>query len=113
MASSDFEALLTRRGPGMSGPHMWPFDLLRLDGADIRLNPIEDRRAELERVVAGVDAILFSDAIAAEGELVFAKACEMGLEGIVSKRADSRYASGSSRAWLKCKNRAFVRGSAR
>ena len=57
----------------------------------------------------GVDGILFSEALAAEGALVFAKACELGLEGIVSKRAGSRYRSGTSRQWLKSKNPAFVR----
>jgi len=46
----------------------------------------------------------------ADGALVFAKACELGLEGIVSKRAGSRYWSGNSRQWLKSKNPAFVRG---
>jgi bifunctional non-homologous end joining protein LigD len=45
----------------------------------------------------------------AEGALVFARACEMGLEGIVSKRAGSRYRSGTSRQWLKSKNPAFQR----
>jgi ATP-dependent DNA ligase len=59
--------------------------------------------------VAGVESLLFSEAIAAEGEVVFAKAREMGLEGIVSNRAGSRYVSDASRAWLRCKNPAFVR----
>jgi ATP-dependent DNA ligase len=40
---------------------------------------------------------------------VFAKACELGLEGIVSKRAGSRYSSGNSRQWLKSKNPEFER----
>ena len=71
--------------------------------------PLEERRDELSRVVAGVDGILFSEALAAEGALVFAKACELGLEGIVSKRAGSRYWSGRSRQWLKSKNPAFLR----
>jgi bifunctional non-homologous end joining protein LigD len=52
---------------------------------------------------------VFSDALVAQGALVFAKACEMGLEGIVSKRAGSRYRSGTSRQWLKSKNPVFVR----
>jgi ATP-dependent DNA ligase len=45
----------------------------------------------------------------AEGALVFAKACEMGLEGIVSKREGSLNKSGPSRSWLKTKNPYFVR----
>ena len=55
------------------------------------------------------DGVLFSEAIEAEGELVFAKACALGLEGIVSKRAGSLYKSGRSRNWLKTRNPAFVR----
>ena len=55
------------------------------------------------------DGIVFSDALAAEGALVFAKACELGLEGIVSKRAGSFYKSGRSRNWLKTENSEFVR----
>jgi bifunctional non-homologous end joining protein LigD len=79
----------------------------RLEGEDLRLRPLED--AALSRLVAGLDGVLFSEAIEAEGALVFAKACEMGLEGIVSKRAGSLYKSGRSRNWLKTRNPAFVR----
>ena len=61
------------------------------------------------RLVDGVSAILFSEAIAAEGEVVFAKACELGLEGIVSKRAGSFYRSGRSRNRLKTRNPNFIR----
>jgi ATP-dependent DNA ligase len=57
----------------------------------------------------GVSGILFSEALAEEGAVVFAKACELGLEGIVSKRAGSFYKSGRSRNWLKSKNPDFVR----
>ena|SRR5271165_5393433 len=53
------------------------------------------------------DAILFSEAIAAEGAIVFAKACELGLEGIVSKRLGGLY--WSCRNWVKVKNPAFQR----
>jgi len=61
------------------------------------------------RLVDGVSGILFSEALAAEGAVVFAKACELGLEGIVSKRKGSFYRSGRSRSWLKAKNPDFVR----
>ena len=70
----------------------------------MRRRPIEERRAALSPLVAGVHCILFSDALVAEGALVFAKACELGLEGIVSKRAGSLYSSGNTRQWLKSKN---------
>jgi bifunctional non-homologous end joining protein LigD len=52
---------------------------------------------------------VFNEALGGEGSIVFTKACELGLEGIVSKRAGSRYRSGRSRTWLKTKNPDFVR----
>ena len=104
---SDFAALRTKAG-GAEASYV-AFDLLTLAGKDIRLQPIEDRRAELERIVTGRAAILFSEPIAADGELVFAKACALGLEGIVSKRARGLYRSGPSPSWRKIKNPAFAR----
>jgi bifunctional non-homologous end joining protein LigD len=85
------------------------FDLLRLEGDDQRLRAIEARREALMRLVDGVDGILFPEALAAEGAIVFVKACELGLEGIESKRAGSFCRSGKSRNWLKTKNPNFVR----
>ena len=73
------------------------------------MRPRGVNRQALLRLVAGVSGILFSEAIAAEGAVVFAKACELGLEGIVSKRVGSFYQSGKSRNWLKTKNPNFVR----
>ena len=61
------------------------------------------------RRVIGVSGILFSEALAAERVVVFAKACELGLEGIVSKRRGSFYKSGRSRNWLKTVNPDSVR----
>ena len=52
---------------------------------------------------------MFSEPIAAEGELVFQKVCELGLEGIVSKRIGSIYWSGRCRNWTKARNPAFQR----
>ena len=104
---SDFEALLTKRGAEQAS--FVAFDLLQVDGQDTRRHPLEVRRAELEGLIAGQDGIMFSEAIEAEGALVFAKACEMGLEGIVSKRLGGSYSSGRCRNWLKVKNSAFQR----
>jgi ATP-dependent DNA ligase len=72
----------------------------------MRERPLEKRREALMRLVAKKcgDGIVFNEALAEEGAVVFAKACELGLEGIVSKRAGSLYRSGPSRNWLKCKN---------
>ena len=104
---SDFAALRTKAGSARAC--LVAFDLLNLNGEDFRQRPIEERRAALSPLVAGVHCILFSDALVAEGELVFTKACALGLEGIVSKRAGSRYSSGNSRQWLKSKNPEFER----
>ena len=71
------------------------FDLPRLNGDDLR--PIEARRDARVRLLAKrrSDGILFSEALA-EGAVVFAKACELGLEGIVSKRQGGFYNRGKS-----------------
>ena len=104
---SDFAALRTEAGSARA--YLVAVDLLNLNGEDLRQRLIEERRAALSPLVAGGDRILFSDAVVAEGALVFAKACELGLEGIVSKRVGSRYSSGNSRQWLKSKNPEFER----
>ena len=104
---SDFAALRTKRGAEQAS--FVVFDLLRFEGEDWRRLALEVRRAQLESLVAGIDAITFSEAIDEEGAVVFAHACKLGLEGIVSKRAGSRYRSGTTRNWLKCLNPNFVR----
>jgi ATP-dependent DNA ligase len=104
---SDFGALMTKRGGFMAS--LVAFDLLRLEGDDWRERPIETRREGLARLIASVEGVVFSEALTADGAVVFKKACELGLEGIVSKRAGSFYRSGPSRNWLKTKNPYFVR----
>ena len=98
---------MTKRGGAAAS--LIAFDLLRLEGVDARLRPLEARQQTLMWLVDGVSGILFSEALATEGEVVFAKACELGLEGVVSKREGSFYCSGRSRNWLKTKNPNFVR----
>jgi len=77
------------RGRGGVQAALVAFDLLRLNGDDLR--PIEARREALMRLIAKrrSDGILFGEALAAEGAVVFAKACKLGLEGIASKRQGS------------------------
>jgi bifunctional non-homologous end joining protein LigD len=106
---SDFHALLTKRGWLIAS--FVAFDLLRLGGDDLRQRPLEKRREALARLIAKrrSDGIVFSEALSEEGAVVFAKACELGLEGIVSKRSGSLYKSGPSRNWLNTKNSDFVR----
>ena len=71
---SDFAALRTKRGA--NDAQLVAFDLLHVDGEDRRKQPLEIRCGELHRLVAGIDAILFSEGIEAEGAVVSAKACE-------------------------------------
>jgi bifunctional non-homologous end joining protein LigD len=104
---SDFAGLLTKaRGERAS---FVAFDLLSLEADDLRQRPLEERRDALARLVHGAAGVRFSEALSADGALVFAHACKLGLEGIVSKRAGSRYRSGTSRNWLKCLNPEFHR----
>jgi ATP-dependent DNA ligase len=81
------------------------FDLLELNGRDLRREPIEMRKAELSRLLAGCGPALVLNAVFDDpGPTVFKYACALGCEGIVSKRRGSRYAVGRSDLWIKVKN---------
>jgi len=95
---------LRRKGEG-SHVFLYAFDLLELNGMDLRREPIETRKATLASVLRGCPlGLRLNQHRAHPGELVFRHACAMGLEGIVSKRLGSRYRSGRSNDWLKFKN---------
>ncbi len=84
------------------------FDLLHLNGHNLRELPVEDRKRILEGLLrnAGPKSPLkFSEDIEADGNEVFEKACALGAEGIVSKLRSAKYTSGRSGAWLKLKCR--------
>jgi bifunctional non-homologous end joining protein LigD len=84
---------------------LYAFDLIELNGTDLRREPIETRKATLASVLRGcLPGLRLNEHLAHSGELVFRHACAMGLEGIVSKRLGSRYRSGRSTDWLKFKN---------
>jgi bifunctional non-homologous end joining protein LigD len=81
------------------------FDLLELDGQDLRREPIETRKAMLAKLLRKAPVRLqLSEHIQEPGDIVFRHACKLGYEGIVSKRLGSAYISGRSRHWLKLKN---------
>ena len=76
-----------------------------MNGDDLRRDPLEVRKATLASIVAKAQSgIRFNEHIEGDGPTVFAQACKLGLEGIVSKRKDSAYRSGRSPDWLKMKN---------
>ena len=85
---------------------LYAFDLLELDGTDMRREPIEVRKATLASILRKRrPGVRFNEYLEhLDGELVSAHACKMGLEGIVSKRLSSPYRSGRSPDWLKFKN---------
>jgi len=76
------------------------FDLLYLNGYDLRGLPLRQRKAHLKKLIADTD-VQFSESFEADGREMYAHACKVGLEGVVSKVADSRYHSGRSRDWVK------------
>jgi bifunctional non-homologous end joining protein LigD len=103
---TDFEAL-RRRGAGEVAV-LYAFDLIELDGDDLRSLPIETRKATLASLLRRPGALRLSEHIAADGPRVFAHACQLGAEGIVSKRLGSPYRSGPHPAWIKVRNPASV-----
>jgi bifunctional non-homologous end joining protein LigD len=85
---------------------LYAFDLIELNGDDMRRDPLEARKATLASVlVKAASGLRFNEHIEHDdGETVFRHACKMGLEGVVSKRKGSPYRSGRSSDWLKMKN---------
>ena len=80
------------------------FDLL-LSGDDIRRQPLIERKNALRWVLRKArEGIQYVEATDGDGEKMFAAVCELGLEGIVSKRLNSVYRSGPSKTWLKTQN---------
>jgi bifunctional non-homologous end joining protein LigD len=88
-----------------AGVFLYAFDLIELNGDDLRRDPLEVRKATLASILAKArPGIRFNEHIEGDGETVFSHACKLGLEGIVSKRKNSPYRSGRSPDWLKMKN---------
>jgi bifunctional non-homologous end joining protein LigD len=84
----------------------YAFDLLYLDGHDLRDAPLAARKQALAALLAeaGSDRIRYSDHIAGDGDAVFRHASRLGLEGIISKQASQPYRSGRVKTWLKVKS---------
>jgi bifunctional non-homologous end joining protein LigD len=104
---SDFDrmrACFSREGAPEA--FLFAFDVLELDGQDMRTKSWAARREALVRLLVGADdGVRLCEHIEdVDGAVVFRQACVMGLEGIVAKRRDSRYHSGRCREWIKVKN---------
>ena len=103
--ASNFSALQADLSDGRTDRfRFYAFDLLHLDGYDLRDATLADRKGLLERLI-GADAgrLRFSGHFAEKGAVVFQHACRLGLEGVVSKMRESPYRSGRAKSWTKAK----------
>ncbi len=103
---ADFGLLQAALSEGGKGIGYYAFDLLFLDGRDLRNLPLVERKQELKQLLAAVPAsgpLFYSDHVLGHGGDMFREACALGVEGIVSKQANAPYRSGRTRSWLKVK----------
>lgn len=96
---------LIRRHGALASAVLCAFDLLELDGKDLRREPIENRKVLLADLLRESHlSIVLNEYYEDDGASVFREACKLGCEGIVSKRLGSPYRSGRSPHWVKVKN---------
>lgn len=105
---SRFSALQDALSEGAGSKlHFYAFDLLYLDGYDLRGAGVTDRKQLLSQMlgghISGRSAIQLSDHVEGDGEALYERASELGLEGIVSKRTNATYQSGRTSTWVKVK----------
>jgi bifunctional non-homologous end joining protein LigD len=94
-----FYSLLRRRSP----QHFVAFDILWLDGKDLRALPLLERKRILRTVVPAGSPVLYADYIERSGTELYRAVCDMDLEGIVAKRKDGLYTPEQT-TWVKIKN---------
>ena len=104
MARMAFDRIRYRRHD--ADVFLYAFDLIELDGEDLRRDPLAVRKATLASLLArSTSGLRFTEHLdEQDGPLVFQHACKLGLEGTVSKRRASFYSSGRSPHWIKTKN---------
>jgi bifunctional non-homologous end joining protein LigD len=98
--STDFSVLQNELKGKSTKIVLIAFDLLYLNGYDLRKLPLIERKAHLKRLIAKTD-LQFSESFEVEGGEMYRHACKVGLEGVVSKVRDSRYSSGRGNDWGK------------
>ena len=108
--ASQFNQLLSRKGE----PVFYAFDLLWLDGEDLRRRPLVERKKRLARLVqaAKCPRLLYAQHIEQHGKGFFAEICGRDLEGIVAKRKTGLYRE-DRQGWLKVKNRSYSQSEGR
>ena len=103
---SDFPALVEALKRGKGGIALAAFDLLHLDGEDLRTLPLVQRKERLRKLIGKrKGAIVYAEHVVGHGADFFKQAIEGGAEGIVSKRCDGAYRSGRYPDWVKVKDR--------
>jgi len=105
---SGFQALQAALGDGGRRDRIvaYTFDLLHLDGKDLTRLKLTERKEKLDNLLKKSkpgSALRFSDHFSESGAEMLAKACGLGLEGIICKRADAPYTAGRDKNWLKAK----------
>ena len=87
---------------------LWGFDLMQLNGADLRIVALDDRKRRLGHLIerSAIGRLLLSEAFA-DGERLFTECAKRGLEGVVAKHGGSVYRSGRSTSWVKVKCQAW------
>jgi bifunctional non-homologous end joining protein LigD len=98
--STDFSVLQNELKGRSTKIVLVAFDLLYLNGYDLRKLRLIERKALLKKILAETD-VQFSESFEVDGREMFKHACEIGLEGVVSKVRDSRYLSGRRNDWVK------------
>ncbi|CAG1014740.1 MAG: DNA ligase D [Rhizobiaceae bacterium] len=103
--ASDFAALQADLSEGRSDRfRFYAFDLLYLDGYDLRGCALVDRKAALKALLDGANRVVaYSEHFDEEGEIILRHACRLSLEGVVSKVRTGKYPAGRSREWIKSK----------
>jgi bifunctional non-homologous end joining protein LigD len=102
----DFQALRRNLNKHSAALQYYAFDLLELNGKDLRARPLVERKAALEKLLARApDRIRYVEHFETDPHQVIKAACELGLEGIVSKKANSPYEPGRRGSWIKSKCR--------
>lgn len=101
---TNFQALQASLKGGKADLVYFAFDLLELDGEDLKALPLVERKEKLAKLLGkSKGTIRYSEHISGKGEKLLDSFCEMGLEGVVSKRFDSRYTGVRADTWLKIK----------
>jgi DNA ligase D-like protein (predicted ligase) len=96
-------ARLARRGTEGVAVYYYVFDILELDGEDLRGLPLHERKARLREALEFEDPIRMEDELDGDGVSLFEQACRSGWEGLIAKRVDSPYSGKRSKDWLKVK----------